>query len=156
MRSILQLKRVCAEKQNDKAAAKPLSRIAFGNLPDHDGITDDERGERYSPRNRVGEIERIQRRRSGKNAVQPDEAQQADAAQAGDGRQQGIADAAKLSDALMQAGEMPSAQEAADFYQAEVFKDMAELRLAVDEMETLTARACWPYPTYGELLFSVR
>ena len=65
-------------------------------------------------------------------------------------------DAAKLSDALMQAGELPSAQEAADFYQAEVFKDMAELRLAVDEMETLTARACWPYPTYGELLFSVR
>ena len=33
---------------------------------------------------------------------------------------------------------------------------MAELRLAVDEMETLTSRACWPYPTYGELLFSVR
>ena len=65
-------------------------------------------------------------------------------------------DAAKLSDALLQAGELPSAQEAADFYQAEVFKDMAELRLAVDEMETLTSRACWPYPTYGELLFSVR
>ena len=53
-------------------------------------------------------------------------------------------------------GELPSAQEAADFYQAEVFKDMAELRLAVDEMETLTARACWPYPSYGDLLFSVR
>ena len=65
-------------------------------------------------------------------------------------------DAAKLSDALLQAGELSSAQEAADFYQAEVFKDMAELRLAVDEMETLTSRACWPYPTYGELLFSVR
>ena len=65
-------------------------------------------------------------------------------------------DAAKLSDALLQAGELPSAQEDADFYQAEVFKDMAELRLAVDEMETLTSRACWPYPTYGELLFSVR
>ena len=65
-------------------------------------------------------------------------------------------DAAKLYDALLQAGELPSAQEAADFYQAEVFKDMAELRLAVDEMETLTSRACWPYPTYGELLFSVR
>ena len=65
-------------------------------------------------------------------------------------------DAAKLSDALMQADELPGAQAQADFYQAEVFKDMAELRLAVDEMETLTARACWPYPTYGELLFSVR
>mgnify|MGYP001081494482 CR=1 FL=1 len=49
-----------------------------------------------------------------------------------------------------------SAQEAASFYQAEVFKDMTELRLAVDEMETLPSRACWPYPSYGDLLFSVR
>ena len=41
-------------------------------------------------------------------------------------------------------------------FQAEVFKDMTELRLAVDEMETLTSRACWPYPSYGDLLFSVK
>ena len=65
-------------------------------------------------------------------------------------------DAAKLDDALLQAGDLPTAQEAASFYQAEVFKDMTELRLAVDEMETLTSRACWPYPSYGDLLFSVR
>ena len=65
-------------------------------------------------------------------------------------------DAAKLDDALLQAGALPTAQEAASFYQAEVFKDMTELRLAVDEMETLTSRACWPYPSYGDLLFSVR
>ena len=65
-------------------------------------------------------------------------------------------DAAKLDDALPQAGDLPTAQEAASFYQAEVFKDMTELRLAVDEMETLTSRACWPYPSYGDLLFSVR
>ena len=65
-------------------------------------------------------------------------------------------DAAKLDDALLQAGDLPTAQEAASFYQAEVFKDMTELRLAIDEMETLTSRACWPYPSYGDLLFSVR
>lgn len=65
-------------------------------------------------------------------------------------------DAAKLDDALLQADDLPTAQEAASFYQAEVFKDMTELRLAVDEMETLTSRACWPYPSYGDLLFSVR
>ena len=64
-------------------------------------------------------------------------------------------DAAKLDDALLQAGDLPTVQEAASFYQAEVFKDMTELRLAVDEMETLTSRACWPYPSYGDLLFSV-
>ena len=30
------------------------------------------------------------------------------------------------------------------------------LRATVDEAETQTAAGCWPYPTYGELLFSVR
>lgn len=33
---------------------------------------------------------------------------------------------------------------------------MAALRATVDEAETQTAAGCWPYPTYGELLFSVR
>ena len=37
-----------------------------------------------------------------------------------------------------------------------VIPAMQALREPVDEMETLTSRACWPYPTYGELLFSVR
>ena len=37
-----------------------------------------------------------------------------------------------------------------------VFSAMYALRLAVDEMETLTAAQFWPYPTYGELLFSVK
>ena len=65
-------------------------------------------------------------------------------------------DAAKLDDALLRASETADAASEAKFYQAEVFKDMAELRLAVDEMETLTAHSCWPYPSYGDLLFSVR
>ena len=33
---------------------------------------------------------------------------------------------------------------------------MNELRVAVDEMETLTAKSDWPYPSYGDLLFGVR
>ena len=33
---------------------------------------------------------------------------------------------------------------------------MAELRAVVDEAETYTAAKYWPYPTYGELLFSVK
>ena len=32
---------------------------------------------------------------------------------------------------------------------------MSELRVACDEAETLTAKKYWPYPTYGDLLFSV-
>lgn len=38
----------------------------------------------------------------------------------------------------------------------EVLPAMGALRAAVDETETLTASDCWPYPTYGDLLFSVR
>lgn len=32
---------------------------------------------------------------------------------------------------------------------------MGELRLACDEAETVTAKKYWPFPTYGDLLFSV-
>ena len=33
---------------------------------------------------------------------------------------------------------------------------MQKLRLACDEAETLTAKEFWPYPSYADLLFSVR
>ena len=33
---------------------------------------------------------------------------------------------------------------------------MGELRAAADEAETLTDAACWPFPTYGDLLFGVK
>jgi len=36
-----------------------------------------------------------------------------------------------------------------------VLPRMAELRIACDEAETLTARSYWPFPTYGDLLYSV-
>lgn len=37
-----------------------------------------------------------------------------------------------------------------------VLVKMGELRVACDEAETLTAKSYWPYPTYGDILFSVR
>ena len=37
-----------------------------------------------------------------------------------------------------------------------VLVKMGELRLACDEAETVTAKKYWPFPTYGDLLFSVR
>ena len=33
---------------------------------------------------------------------------------------------------------------------------MNELRPYVDQAETLTAKEYWPYPSYGDILFSVR
>jgi glutamine synthetase len=43
----------------------------------------------------------------------------------------------------------------ARFYRDRIFAAMLELRLVVDELETLTARKHWPYPTYGQILYSV-
>ena len=37
-----------------------------------------------------------------------------------------------------------------------VLPKMCELRLACDEAETLTAKSYWPFPTYADILFSVR
>ena len=38
----------------------------------------------------------------------------------------------------------------------QVLAGMGELRVVCDEAETLTAKRYWPYPSYGDLLFSVQ
>jgi glutamine synthetase len=38
----------------------------------------------------------------------------------------------------------------------ELLPKMGELRAAVDEAETLVSSKEWPYPSYGDMLFSVR
>ncbi|MBO7503323.1 MAG: glutamine synthetase III [Clostridia bacterium] len=38
----------------------------------------------------------------------------------------------------------------------EVLPKMCELRVACDEAETVTAKSYWPFPTYEDILFSVR
>ena len=42
------------------------------------------------------------------------------------------------------------------FYGDEVFNAMSELRAVGDEMEVSVSAQYWPYPSYGELLYSVR
>lgn len=43
----------------------------------------------------------------------------------------------------------------ANFYRNRVFGAMFELRMIIDELETLVAKKYWPYPTYAEILYSV-
>lgn len=45
--------------------------------------------------------------------------------------------------------------EAAKYYQSVVVKDMEDIRVFADEAEALMPEAMLPYPTYGELLFSI-
>ena len=49
-----------------------------------------------------------------------------------------------------------SLEEEAQYYRKTVFANMNELRITADELEVITGREFWPYPSYGELLFGVR
>ncbi len=46
--------------------------------------------------------------------------------------------------------------EESEIIRDEVLRKMSELRIACDEAETLTSKEYWPYPSYGDILFSVR
>ena len=43
----------------------------------------------------------------------------------------------------------------ASFYRYTVFSLMSEVRVDVDSLEQLVAKKYWPYPSYGEMLFSI-
>ena len=64
----------------------------------------------------------------------------------------------KLSDlenALLQTKEERDIASQARFYREKIFAAMVELRIDVDGLETLVARKHWPFPTYGQILYSV-
>jgi glutamine synthetase len=60
-----------------------------------------------------------------------------------------------LEKALLESKEERKILAQAQFYRNSIFAAMSELRLVVDELETLVARKHWPFPVYGEILFSV-
>ncbi len=63
---------------------------------------------------------------------------------------------AELEDAVIRAAEYNTDNLTyAKYYRETVFALMQELRAVGDSMETETAAEFWPYPSYGELLFSV-
>lgn len=62
---------------------------------------------------------------------------------------------AALESVVIKAGEF-DLKEQADFFHDSVIPAMNELRLVADELETMTSDAYWPFPSYGDLLFSVQ
>ena len=60
-----------------------------------------------------------------------------------------------LDTALAKAKECSDAWELSVYYRDYVLKAMTALRETADEMEVLTAKSDWPFPTYGDILFSV-
>ncbi len=61
----------------------------------------------------------------------------------------------ELKDAVAGADEAPAGVPRAFYYRDRVTHCMDALRRAVDACEPLVEKSKWPYPSYGELLFSV-
>jgi glutamine synthetase len=60
-----------------------------------------------------------------------------------------------LENAVLESKEDMEILQQASFYRDKVFIAMIELRLVVDELETLTSKKYWPFPTYAKILYSV-
>jgi glutamine synthetase len=61
-----------------------------------------------------------------------------------------------LEDAILESASITDCEELSNFSRDSIFAAMNELRIYVDEMETMTSSEFWPYPSYGEMLFSVK
>ena len=62
----------------------------------------------------------------------------------------------ELENALLALDGKEDIIEESNMIRDEVLVKMGELRVACDEAETLTSKKYWPFPTYGDLLFSVK
>ncbi len=61
----------------------------------------------------------------------------------------------ELSSLIVRAHTVDDVKTQAEIYRDEVFSAMQSLRAVADELETIVAEDCWPFPTYDELLFNV-
>ena len=61
----------------------------------------------------------------------------------------------KLEEALEALKKCPDIMKTSEAVRDDVIPKMEELRKYVDEAEVLTSEKCWPFPSYGKLLFSV-
>ena len=63
---------------------------------------------------------------------------------------------AELESAVIKLADAKDIIAEADMIRDTVLPKMCELRVASDEAETVTAKEYWPYPSYGDILFSVK
>ena len=61
-----------------------------------------------------------------------------------------------LDAALFGTKTVSGSQNLANYYRDHVLQAMQELRITVDQLETMTPDDSWPFPSYGEMLFSVK
>ena len=61
----------------------------------------------------------------------------------------------KLDEVMIHTKEYEDVKEASQYYKNSVFTAMQELRAVADELEVITGKQYWPFPSYSDLLFSV-
>ena len=61
----------------------------------------------------------------------------------------------ELENATLMADKDKTTYKTAKYYRDSVFIAMQTLRSVVDELETLVAKKYWPFPSYGDILYSV-
>ena len=59
-----------------------------------------------------------------------------------------------LDSSLLESKNYTDVQENAEYYRDIIKSQMQEIRLVVDELETIVSKEFWPFPTYADLLFS--
>lgn len=62
----------------------------------------------------------------------------------------------KLDEKVAQVKEISDTTKLAVFYNKEVLPVMNDLRAVADELEVMVAKKVWPFPTYGDLIFSIK
>lgn len=62
----------------------------------------------------------------------------------------------KLEEAIAKVDGICEPQARATSFREDVFTNMENVRKYADKLETIVDRSYWPYPTYGEILFSVQ
>ena len=60
-----------------------------------------------------------------------------------------------LEDVVVGADSCKDEQELAVYSKEKIFESMQELRVVVDEIETIVSAEYWTLPTYGEMLYSI-
>ena len=62
----------------------------------------------------------------------------------------------KLDADIAKEDDMDDVKELASYNRYTILPDMDSLREVIDELESRVPHELWPYPTYGELLYSVQ
>ncbi len=61
----------------------------------------------------------------------------------------------ELQTSIMDTKNCTTIEELAKYYRNTIFADMNEVRALADEIEPMVGKDFWPFPTYGELLYSI-